>query len=100
MPRLELLSVDEAMLKSATGKRAQVLKEYLRYIDELGEGQAGKLEPGEGESVAMVRRRLGAAAKVSGKDVTIKRTGDEVYYWVQNAPRRRGRRGRSGQPQS
>ena len=30
MPKLELLSVDEAMLKSATGKRAQVLKEYLR----------------------------------------------------------------------
>ena len=68
------------MLKTATGKTAQITKEYLGYIDQLPEGQAGRLQPGEDESVATIRRRLGVAAKLSGKDITIKRQGTEVYF--------------------
>jgi len=75
-----------------TGKIAQITKEYLGYIEQLTEGQAGRLQPGEDESMATVRRRLGIAAKLSGKDITIKRQGNEVYFWVQQEPRPRRQR--------
>ena len=86
MPKLMILSVDEAMVKSATGRRAQILEEYLGYIDRLREGQAGKLQPSKGESVAAVRRRLGSAAKASGKNLVIRRVGEEIYVWVGARP--------------
>jgi hypothetical protein len=98
MPKFELVSVEEAMMKSATGKRAQVVKEYLSYIQQLKEGQAGKLQPAEGEKVAAVRRRLGIAAKAAGKELAIRRAGDEIYFWVKSQdkgrPKRRGRKPR------
>ena len=94
MPTFDQVSLQEAMLKTATGKTAQITQEYLGYIEQLPEGQAGRLQVGEGESVATVRRRLGVAAKLSGKDIAIKRLGNEVYFWVQQEPRpRRQRRG-------
>ena len=89
MPTFDQVPLQEAILKTATGKTAQITREYLNYIEELTEGQAGRLQPGEGESVATVRRRLGVAAKLSGKDITIKRQGDEVYFWVEQNPRLR-----------
>ena len=82
MPTFELVSLDEAMTKSATGKRAEMMAEYVGFIDKVQKGQAGKLQPGEGETTAAVRRRLGAAAKLVGKNLVIRRTGDEVYFWV------------------
>ncbi len=98
MPKFELVSLEEATMKSATGRQAQITREYLGYIQQLKEGQAGKLQPGEGEKVAAVRRRLGIAAKAAGKDLAIKRVGDEIYFWVKSQdkgrPRRRGRRPR------
>ncbi len=98
MPSIELVSMEEAMMKSATGKRAQIVKEYLSYIQQLKEGQAGKLQPAEGEKVAAVRRRLGIAAKAAGKELAIRRVGDEIYFWVKSQdkgrPRRRGRKPR------
>ena len=85
-------------MQSATGKRAQITREYLDYIGRLGRGQAGKLEVTQGEGIRAVRRRLGGAAKLSGKEMVIKRSGDAVYFWVRGesegaapAPRRRGR---------
>ena len=89
MPIFEQLPLQEAVLKTATGKRAQIAQEYLGYIEHLREGQAGRLQPGEGETVATVRRRLGVAAKLSDQDITIKRQGDEVYFWIQPYPRLR-----------
>ncbi len=89
MPTFDEVPLQEAMLKTATGKTAQINKEYLGYIEQLTEGQAGRLQPGEGESVSTVRRRLGVAAKLSGKDIIIKRQGNEVYFWVQPYPRLR-----------
>lgn len=98
MPKFELVSVEEAMMKSATGKRAEVIREYLGYIQQLKEGQAGKLQPAEGEKVAAVRRRLGIAAKAAGKELAIKRVGEEIYFWVKppdkGRPRQRGGRPR------
>ncbi len=89
MPTFDQVPLQEAILKTATGRTARINQEYLGYIEQLPEGQAGRLQPGEGENVAAVRRRLGVAAKLSGKDITIKRQGNEVYFWVQAYPRLR-----------
>ena len=101
MPTFDQVPLQEAMLKTATGKTARINQEYLGYIEQLTEGQAGRLQPGEGESVPTVRRRLGVAAKLSGKDITIKRQGNEVFFWVQQEPRpRRKRRGTQNVPEA
>ena len=89
MPTFELMSQREAELKAATGRRAEITREYLGYVSQLEPGQAGCLRPSEGETVAAVRRRLGTAARLDGKELTIKRTGDSIYFWVK--ARRRGR---------
>ena len=65
MPTFDQVPLQEAKLKTATGKTAQITKEYLGYIEQLPEGQAGRLQPVEGETLATVRRRLGVAAKLS-----------------------------------
>ena len=96
MPRFELVPIEEATLKTATGKRAQIAREYLRYIDRLEQGQAGKLQASEGETTQAIRRRLGAAAKLAGKDIVIRRSAEEVYFWVQERPRQRRTRRQTG----
>jgi len=50
VPKFEMVSLDEAVLKTATGRRAEVTKEYLGFIERLGEGQAGRLQPSAGET--------------------------------------------------
>jgi len=97
MPKFELIPLTEAELNSATGKRAEVIREYVGYIQQLQEGQAGKLQITEGETGAAVRRRLGAAAKLAGTDLVIKRAGEEVYFWVRSGLSGRPRRKR-GRP--
>lgn len=89
MPRFELVPVQEAMRTPGTSKRALQLQEYVSYIDRLREGQAGKLTPADGETALTVRRRLSSAAKMAGKSLKISRSGDEIYFWVQAAARRR-----------
>ena len=94
MPTFELVSLADAEINSATGKRAQIIREYMGYIDRLPKGQAGKLVATEGETAGAVRRRLGAAAKLAGKDLVIRRADDGVYFWIRSgpskSPRRRG----------
>ena len=94
MPKFELMPLDAAMAQSATGKRAQIIGEYVGYIEELKAGQAGKLQVTAGEKVAGVRRRLGAAARAAGKDLAIRRVGDEIYFWPRDVAGRGRRRGR------
>ena len=101
MPKLDIVPIEEARGKTASEsasvrKRAQLLQEYRGYIDQLKGGEAGKLVAGAGETTATVRRRLGAAARAAGHKLTIRRAGDEVYFWVErrksgNGRRRRGR---------
>ena len=92
MPQFELVSLEEAEARTASpGKRTQIVQEYLSYITQLKAGQAGKLQPDPGVTVATVRRRLGTAVKASGKTVVIKRTGDDIYFWVEQPAKRRGR---------
>jgi len=73
MPHLEVISRSEAELRTASAKRAEVLREYIGIIEKLQPDQAGKLEAGEGESTRTVTRRLGDAARLIGKELVIKR---------------------------
>ena len=96
MPRFDRVPLGEARLKTASGKRAQIIAEYVSYIGQLGDGEAGRLQAAEGEPITTVRRRLGAAARQLKRNLTIRRTGDEVYFWTErrrteNGRRRRGR---------
>ena len=94
MPKLDIVPIEEARGKSASeGKRAQILQEYLGYIDRLTKGQAGRLVPGDGETVSTIRRRIGAAARQAGKKLSIRRVGDEVYFWTEGRKAGNGRRG-------
>ena len=90
MPKFDRVPLGEARMKTASGKRAQIIAEYVRYIEQLGDGEAGRLQAAEGEPITTVRRRLGAAARQLEKSLTIRRTGDEIYFWAEEK-RRRGR---------
>ena len=88
MPTFDILPMNEARANSATGQRAALLQEYIRYIRSLSPGLAGKLEPGEGETTQAIRRRLTAAAEALGKGLEVRRTASSVYFWEPEAPRR------------
>ena len=96
MPTLDVLTLGEAQANSVTGKRAQILREYMGYIDRVQEGQAGKLTPDEGETTNAIRRRLTNAATAMGKNLQVRKSENTVYFWVEEPRiRRRGRRPRS-----
>ena len=67
--------------------RAALLQEYIGYIQVLAPGQAGKLEPGVGETTQAVRRRLTAAAEALGKELQVRRSANAVYFWAPDARR-------------
>lgn len=92
MPNFEVLTLGEAQSNSVTGKRAQILREYMGYIDRVPEGQAGKLTPAEGETTNAVRRRLTNAANALNKTLVVRKAETTIYFWVQPAAKRRGRR--------
>ena len=50
MPTFDTIPLNEARANSATGQRAALLQEYIGYIQILAPGEAGKLEPGAGET--------------------------------------------------
>ena len=90
MPTFSIVSLREAREGSASGKRAELLQEYLGYIQRVPHGEAGVLEPGEGETPQAIRRRLNAAAETLGKRLDVRRSGRTVYFWGSEG-RRRGR---------
>lgn len=82
MPKFEIITKDEAKAKSRFGGRnGQVVAMYMFFIEQLKDGKAGRLKPSEGETIQAVRRRLGKAAKLAGKELTIRRVHDEIYFW-------------------
>ena len=81
MPTFDTLSIGEARTRSATGKRAALLREYAGHIERVGPGEVGKLELGDGETTQAVRRRLNLAAEALGKRLEIRRTASAVYFW-------------------
>ncbi len=56
MPTFGTVPIGEARANTVTGQRAALVQEYAGYIQGVPSGQAGKLEPGEGETT----RRSGA----------------------------------------
>ena len=63
------------------GPRLLPLKQYQGYFKKVTAGETGRLTPSRGETPAAVRRRLGAAARAPGVQLTVKRLGDPVYLW-------------------
>ena len=43
MPEFEVALRQEAMARSDTGKRSQVIREYVEYVESLGPDQAGRI---------------------------------------------------------
>ena len=91
MAKYEVVSLSEAKMKSGTPKQQEILREYREYIQKVPAGQAAKLTASSGESLRAVRRRLTTAAKNLGKTLVVKRGQNEIYFWVKDGPRRRGR---------
>ena len=85
MPEFEVVPLDEARLKTANGRQGKIVKQYSGYIEQLVEGRAGRLLMAEGEVVTTIRRRLVTTARLMGKDLVIKRSGDELYFWLKGA---------------
>jgi hypothetical protein len=101
MPEFTTLSVQEAQLRTIPGRQGKFINEYADYIQQLPQGQAGKLSIGEDEKHTAIRRRLATTAKAMNITLIIKRSGNDLYFWREEReaeqPRRgRRRRGRPG----
>ncbi len=82
MPTIEVVSLQDAQLElSLAGKRGEIMRQYMDYVEQLETGQAGKLIPGEGEATAAIRPCLGAADQLLGKSLVVNRLGDVVFFW-------------------
>lgn len=92
MVKFERMSQTKAEMDSATGRRAEIMAEYLGYLNQLKDGEAGKLTVSSAdESPTALRRRIGKAAQVAGKEIVIRRKDDAIYFWLDPGVRRRGR---------
>src|SRR5918999_73744 len=83
MPEFAIVSVQEAQSRTIPRRHGKFLNEYASYIKQLPTGQAGKLHVLESENPLTIRRRLMIAAKALGVPLTIKRSGQEVYFWIE-----------------
>jgi hypothetical protein len=81
MPELTTVSVQEAKLRTMSGRQGKFMKEFIDYIQQVPSGQAGKLHVVEQENPLTIRRRLVTAAKAMNIPLTIKRSGNELYFW-------------------
>ncbi len=81
MPKFHIVPTTEVPQRKVASREAAVRAEYVGYIDKIGRTHAGKLTPSEGETTQALRRRLGAAAKHTGKELVVKRNGQDIYFW-------------------
>jgi hypothetical protein len=95
MPEFETVSLQEAQLRTVSGQQGKFIKEYASYIQQLPQGQAGKLTVGEQEKHPTVRRRLVTAAKALGINIIIKRSGNDLYFWRERGTEEQPRTKRS-----
>ena len=54
MPIFDRVPLAKAKMNTASGKRAQMIAEYVRYIEQLEDCQAGRLQAVEGEPITTV----------------------------------------------
>src|SRR5918996_1670772 len=100
MPDFAIISLQEARLRTLSGRQAQYFYQYAEYIQQLSQGKAGKLHVWEYEKPITIRRRLTVVAQMLGIPLTIKRSENDIYFWSEplqeGQPKpRRGRRRRS-----
>jgi hypothetical protein len=97
MPEFATVALQEA---KGQGK---YISEYASYIHQIPQGQAGKLRLLEHENPTTIRKRLGLAAEALGIPLGIRRSGQDLYFWIEQpgkpaaeekSQRRRGRRPR------
>jgi hypothetical protein len=106
MPDFAVVSVQEAQLQTLSGRQRQYMNEYAGYIQQLSQGQAGKLHVEEDEKHITIRRRLTVVAQMLGIPLTIKRSENDIYFWsegeaaVQPRSRRGGRRRRQAETET
>jgi hypothetical protein len=95
MPEFTTVSVQEAKLRTIPGRQGTFINEYADYIQQLPNGQAGRLKTGESENPLTIRRRLTGAAQTLGISLIIKRSGNDVYFWTEDGGEEQPRRKRS-----
>jgi hypothetical protein len=104
MPEFTTVSVQEAELRTVSGRQGKYLSEYADYLLQLPHGQAGKLTLDESEKHPTIRRRLIVAAKALGIHIISKRSGNVLYFWREDwtdeQPRTKRRYTRRGAPGS
>jgi hypothetical protein len=81
VPEFTTVSVQEAKLRTLSGRQGAFMTEYIGYIQQLPKGQAGRLSIGESDNPLTIRRRLAVAAQTLGINLIIKRSGNDVYFW-------------------
>jgi hypothetical protein len=84
MPEFTTVSVQEAQLRTIPGRQGKFINEYADYIQQVPQGQAGKLRIGEDEKHITVRRRLVSAAQAMNITLIIKRSENDLYFWRQD----------------
>jgi hypothetical protein len=84
MPELTTISIQEAKVRTIPGRQGTFMNEYADYIQQVPQGQAGKLTIGEGEKHTAIRRRLVTTAKAMNIPLTIKRSGSDIYFWPED----------------
>jgi hypothetical protein len=81
MPEFTTVSVQEAQIRTIPGRQGKFINEFADYIRQVPKGQAGRLTLGEPEKHTTVRRQLVVAAKTINIPLTIKRSGNDIYFW-------------------
>jgi hypothetical protein len=95
MPKFEIVPLREAQASTVAGRQGRFIQEYICYIRQIPQGQAGKLHLGEHENPVTIRRRLASAAQARDIKLTIKRSGQDVYFWSEDRGEEQPRRKRS-----
>src|SRR5918992_3035201 len=81
MPEFTTISVQEAQIRTIPGRQGTFINEYADYIQQVPQGQAGKLRIREDEKHTTVRRHLVKAAQAMNSTLIIKRSGNDIYFW-------------------
>jgi hypothetical protein len=104
MPDFAIVSVQDAKLKTIPSRQRTYLNEYAGYIQQLSPRMAGKIRPLEDEKLTTIRRRLAVAAQTLDTTLIIRRSGTDLYFWLEPAggeqPRRRTTRRRRSQEET
>jgi len=78
MPQLQIVSLDEAQ------GQGRYVPDYVALIQQVPEGQAGKLLLSDEENPIAARKWLVLAAKAIDIPLGIRRRGRNIYFWVES----------------